>query len=116
MKLTHREALIVQLALIVQALAITKQKRADYASQADPYANYREGNDIAGIDHSWQYAARRNMEKFTRRKNIMLNSSGRAWTSDDSFLDAARDSINLVHIEFGLQLEEMGEEGKRIIE
>lgn len=115
MKLTQKDALVIQLALIREALAITFDKRADYSSADDPYQNYREGNDLAGIEHAWQYAMRRNMEKFTRRKNIMLSANGRARSADDSFVDAARDSINLVHIEFGLELEEMGENGKDLL-
>lgn len=107
MKLTHREALIVQLGLFYQALVITREKRADYSDETDPYGNYREGNEISGIAHAWQYAMRRNMEKFTRRKNIMLSSGGVAQSADDPFMDSARDSINLVHIEFGLELEEI---------
>lgn len=107
MKVTHADALVIQLALITQALSITMGKRADYSSDSDPYENFREGNDMAEIKHAWQYAVRRNMEKFTRRKNIMKFGGGRAWSQDDAFIDAAVDSINLVHIEFALQLEEI---------
>lgn len=114
MKVTHRDALVIQLALITQALNITMGKRADYSSIDDPYENFREGNDMSGIEHAWQYAVRRNMEKFTRRKNIMKSGHGRAWAQDDSFVDAAVDSINLTHIEFALQLEEI-ESGPEIL-
>lgn len=107
MKVSHADALVIQLALITKALSITMAKRADYSSDSDPYENFREGNDMAEIKHAWQYAVRRNMEKFTRRKNIMRFGHGFAKSTDDAFIDAAVDSINLVHIEFALQLEEI---------
>lgn len=115
MRLTQADALVVQLGLITEALAITLAKRADYSGGDDPYANYRDGNELVGIEHSWQYAMRRNLEKFTRRKNMMLTNKGHAHSADDSFLDAARDSINLVHIELGLELEEMGPHGASLL-
>ncbi len=109
MKLSHRDAIAVQLGLFAQALAITLDKRADYANQEDPYSNFRYGNDILNVP-DWKRPMARNLEKFSRRANIMVNG-GVTRAQDDPFVDAARDSINLVHIEFGLELEEVSEGG-----
>lgn len=109
MKLTHRDALAVQLGLFAQALEITLAKRADYANDEDPYSNFRHGNDILNVP-DWLRPMARNLEKFTRRANIMRHG-GVTRAKDDPFVDAARDSINLVHIEFGLELEELPEGG-----
>ena len=109
MKLSHRDAIAVQLGLFAQALAITLDKRADYANKEDPYSNFRYGNDILGVP-DWKRPMARNLEKFSRRANIMENG-GLTRAQDDPFVDAARDSINLVHIEFGLELEVLGEGG-----
>ncbi len=109
MKLTHRDAIAVQLGLFAQALAITLDKRADYANDEDPYSNFRYGNDILDLP-DWKRPMARNLEKFSRRANIM-RKGGVTRAADDPFVDAARDSINLIHIEFGLELEVLGEGG-----
>jgi len=105
MTISHEEAIIVQLGLIAMALEITLGKRADYADESDPYLNYRDPDEITGI-RPWQYAIRRNLEKFKRRANIARNGFV-VESRDDAFLDSFRDSINMVHIELSLMLEEM---------
>jgi hypothetical protein len=81
------------------------EKRADYASDEDPYSNFRGGNDIVGVEN-WQRAMSRNLEKFARRANIM-RKGGEIRAKDDPFTDSAFDSINLIHIEYGLELESL---------
>jgi len=104
MKLTQKQALLMQLGIFVEALEILLAKRHDYSGSDDPFGNFRVSESTDGVP-GWKGARIRNQDKFSRRRNIM--ESGSSKVADESFTDTLRDSVNYVCIEGGLEFEEL---------
>lgn len=102
MKLTPRQALIVELGLMSKALDILLKKRSDYSGDEDPFRNLRSA-EVWGVD-GWRGTGVRMQDKFSRTRAIM-DKGGVAAVKGEKLIDDWADVYNYVAILAGLCIE-----------
>ena len=106
MSMTSEEALEVQRYLFKQALEVVEKKRRDYASENDPFRNFRASVHV-GVE-PWRGALVRLMDKIARISRIAERGGERA-VQDESLLDTVVDALNYIVIAYCLIREEIHE-------
>lgn len=105
--MTGSQALSQHEQLFDRAIDILKKKRADYASEEDPFANFRN-SELAGVE-PWRGALVRLLDKLTRAKNLMAN--GNQQVQDESIEDSIIDALNYTVIFYQLWQEGRVDDG-----
>lgn len=91
-----------QKALFAKALSLLDSKRKDYATDADPFKNFRNAT-VLGIE-PWRGAGVRLMDKIARFTNL-ASKGGSGAVKDESIEDTVVDAINYLCIMYQLWLE-----------
>lgn len=80
-----------------ECLALSKRKNADYAGNSDPFANFRQVQNLGLCSVSTGILVRLS-DKFTRISNLLAAEGREAAVTDESVVDTIRDAINYLAI------------------
>jgi len=103
-KMTNKNALALQDAIMKQARAIVLNKRADYSGPSDPFRNFRK-SELFGVE-SWRGVLIRMTDKMSRIESIM-EAGGVIHVTDEKLFDVFCDLVNYSCILAGLCEEEL---------
>ena len=105
MKVSHKQAMIVQRYIMDRALSIVEAKRHDYSGGEDPFRNFRKSS-LFGVE-PWRGVLIRLTDKLSRVESI-VEVGGDQMVADEALWDTLSDAVNYVCILGGLVAEIIG--------